>query len=67
MTSPNGSVQRDSWGSRSGFLLAAVGSAIGLGNIWRFPYVVGEGGVYRSPHAFSLKGFYPLLAKRTLV
>jgi NSS family neurotransmitter:Na+ symporter len=44
MTSPNGSVQRDSWGSRGGFVLAAVGSAIGLGNIWRFPYVVGEGG-----------------------
>jgi NSS family neurotransmitter:Na+ symporter len=44
MTSPNGSVQRDSWGTRTGFLLAAVGSAVGLGNIWRFPYVVGEGG-----------------------
>ena len=44
MTSPNGSAQRGSWSSHAGFILAAAGSAIGLGNIWRFPYVVGEGG-----------------------
>lgn len=44
MTSPNESAQRGSWSSRTGFILAASGSAIGLGNIWRFPYVVGEGG-----------------------
>jgi NSS family neurotransmitter:Na+ symporter len=44
MTSPNGSVQRDSWGTRSGFVLAAVGSAVGLGNMWRFSYVAAEGG-----------------------
>ena len=35
---------RESWGSRVGFLLAAAGSAIGLGNIWRFTYVMGENG-----------------------
>ena len=29
--------QRGSWGSNIGFLLAAVGSAVGLGNIWGFP------------------------------
>ncbi|MFB3070051.1 MAG: hypothetical protein ACE1ZF_05120, partial [Gemmatimonadales bacterium] len=39
MTAPNGPTQRDAWGSRTGFLLAAVGSAVGLGNMWRFSYV----------------------------
>lgn len=32
------------WGSRAGFILAALGSAAGLGNIWRFAYVAGESG-----------------------
>ena len=32
------------WSSRNGFLLAAVGSAVGLGNIWKFPYMVGQSG-----------------------
>jgi neurotransmitter:Na+ symporter, NSS family len=35
---------RGNWGSRLGFVLAAAGSAVGLGNIWRFPYVTGENG-----------------------
>ena len=35
---------REHWGSRIGFLLAAAGSAIGLGNIWRFTYIMGENG-----------------------
>lgn len=37
-------VDRGHWNSRLGFVLAAAGSAIGLGNIWRFPYVTGENG-----------------------
>jgi len=35
---------RAQWGSRAGFILAAAGSAIGLGNIWKFPYITGENG-----------------------
>jgi NSS family neurotransmitter:Na+ symporter len=38
------SIQRELWGTRVGFILAAVGSAVGLGNMWRFPYRVSEGG-----------------------
>jgi NSS family neurotransmitter:Na+ symporter len=36
--------KRDSFGSKIGIIAAAAGSAIGLGNIWRFPYVAGENG-----------------------
>ena len=36
--------QRENWGSKIGFILAAAGSAVGLGNIWKFPYVTGENG-----------------------
>lgn len=32
------------WGRRGTFILAATGSAVGLGNIWKFPYIVGENG-----------------------
>ena len=35
---------RPQWGSQLGFILAAVGSAVGLGNIWRFPYIMGQNG-----------------------
>ncbi|EFC90156.1 sodium:neurotransmitter symporter [Dethiosulfovibrio peptidovorans DSM 11002] len=36
--------QREQWGSKIGFILAAAGSAVGLGNIWKFPYVTGTNG-----------------------
>lgn len=36
--------QREHWSSHLGFLLAAAGSAIGLGTLWKFPYVVGQNG-----------------------
>ncbi len=32
------------WSSRIGFVLAATGSAVGLGNIWKFPYMIGQSG-----------------------
>ena len=35
---------RAQWNSRVGFVLAAAGSAVGLGNIWKFPYITGENG-----------------------
>ncbi|GAE30059.1 sodium-dependent transporter [Halalkalibacter hemicellulosilyticusJCM 9152] len=35
---------REQWATRLGFILAAMGSAVGLGNIWRFSYVAGENG-----------------------
>jgi NSS family neurotransmitter:Na+ symporter len=35
---------RGNWGSKIGFILAASGSAVGLGNIWRFPYTTGKNG-----------------------
>ncbi|MAB83547.1 MAG: hypothetical protein CMJ24_08965 [Phycisphaerae bacterium] len=38
------SEQRGQWASRTGFILAAAGSAVGLGNIWKFPYITGENG-----------------------
>jgi len=35
---------REGWGTKAGFILAAVGSAVGLGNMWRFPYVTADRG-----------------------
>jgi len=35
---------REQWGSRLGFILAAAGSAVGLGNIWKYPHMAGENG-----------------------
>ncbi|MFW5949786.1 MAG: sodium-dependent transporter, partial [archaeon] len=39
-----GDAVRETWSTRIGFILAAVGSAVGLGNIWRFPFQVGQEG-----------------------
>ena len=36
--------QREHWGSKLGFIMATAGSAIGLGSMWKFPYVTGENG-----------------------
>jgi len=36
--------KREHWGSKLGFILAASGSAVGLGNIWKYPYIAGENG-----------------------
>ena len=36
--------ERASFGSKMGMILATAGGAVGLGNVWRFPYMVGENG-----------------------
>ncbi|AEA47768.1 sodium-dependent transporter [Archaeoglobus veneficus] len=47
---------REKWSSRIGFLLAGIGSAVGLGNVWRFPYIVGQngGGAFLIPYLISV-------------
>jgi NSS family neurotransmitter:Na+ symporter len=47
---------RDQWSTRLGFIMAAMGSAIGLGNIWRYPAVVYEngGGAFLIPYFVAL-------------
>jgi len=44
MSASSSPENRGQWGSKLGFIMAAAGSAVGLGNIWRFPYVTGENG-----------------------
>ena len=48
--------ERGNWGSNLGFLMAAIGSAVGLGNIWGFPYKMGRSG------GFTFLVVYLLLA-----
>ena len=38
------SQNREQWGSKIGFILAASGSAVGIGNIWKYPSMAGENG-----------------------
>ncbi len=48
--------KREQWGSKAGFILAAIGSAVGLGNIWRYPYVLysNGGGAFLVPYFFAI-------------
>ncbi|MGL4357556.1 MAG: sodium-dependent transporter, partial [Cetobacterium sp.] len=47
---------REQWSSKMGFIIAAIGSAVGLGNIWRFPYVVysNGGGAFLIPYFVAI-------------
>ena len=48
--------RRESFTGRGAFLIAAIGSAVGLGNIWRFPYVAysNGGGAFIVPYLIAL-------------
>lgn len=56
MTAATTGAERQTWTSNRGFILAAIGSAVGLGNIWRFPGVAYEsgGGAFLIPYLIAL-------------
>lgn len=60
-------MKRAHWGSEIGFILATAGSAVGLGNVWRFPYLVGQngGGAFLVLYVFCaiFLGYFLLLGK----
>ena len=47
---------RDRWPSRTAFIYAAIGSAVGLGNVWRYPYLAHKfgGGAFLLPYLIAL-------------
>lgn len=48
--------KENQWGSKSSFVLAMIGSAVGLGNIWRYPYVLysSGGGAFFIPYIIAI-------------
>ncbi|NND86892.1 MAG: sodium-dependent transporter [Nitrosopumilus sp.] len=56
-------LKREEWGSSTGFILACIGSAVGIANIWRFPYIVGEngGGAFLIPFLIVVVGLGVIL------
>lgn len=52
-------IGREKWSSKLGFLAAAIGSAVGIGNIWRFPYILGisGGGSFLIPYFIAVLTF----------
>ncbi len=70
MANLNQNTEREQWGSKIGFILAASGSAVGLGNLWKFPYMAGKngGGAFVLVYfiILFLVGFTLMLAEITL-
>ncbi len=54
------------WSGRPAFLLATVGAAVGLGNLWRFPYIAGENGGIERAARFLIDFTDPGLPARTV-
>ena len=56
LSNETGTQTKQVWGSKAGFLMAAIGSAVGLGNIWRFPYVLysNGGGAFMIPYLVAM-------------
>ena len=53
--------ERETLGSRLGFILLSAGCAIGVGNVWRFPYITGQygGGFFVLVYGAGHKAQYP--------
>jgi len=49
-------MSRERWSSATGFILVSIGSAVGIGNIWRFPYIMGVngGGAFLIPYFIAI-------------
>ena len=58
-------MEREKFGSRLGFILISAGCAIGLGNVWRFPYIVGKYG--GAAFVLIYLAFLLILALRVMV
>ena len=60
---------RSQWSSQMVFILAATGSAVGLGNIWKFPYVTGEygGGAFILVYLLSVLIILPIMTSEILI
>ncbi len=60
---------RSQWSSQTMFILAATGSAVGLGNIWKFPYVVGQygGGAFILVYLLAVLVILPIMTSEIML